>query len=171
MKDEEKSKRQLIAELKRVREQLALQKPLIASGRQTEDELRIERDNLNNILEAMDDGVYIVDQEYNISFVNQALTKEFGRYEGRKCYEYFHSRNDTCPWCKNHEVFKGKTIRWEWTSPKNKKTYDLVDTPLKTPDGNIFKLEIFRDITERKKAGRGSGWEEQLYGQHSARRD
>jgi signal transduction histidine kinase len=46
----------------------------------------------------------------------------------------------------------GKTVRWEWYSLKNERTYDLIDTPLKNPDGSISKLEIFRDITERKRA-------------------
>ena len=35
-------------------------------------------------------------------------------------------------------------------SSKTNKTYDLIDTPLKNPDGSISKLEIFRDITKRK---------------------
>ena len=33
---------------------------------------------------------------------------------------------------------------------KNNNTYDLIDTPMTLPDGSIGKLEIFRDITERK---------------------
>jgi len=32
------------------------------------------------------------------------------------------------------------------------RTYDLIDTPLKNSDGSISKLELFRDITEQKKA-------------------
>ena len=99
----------------------------------------------------MEDGVYIVDKNYNIEYINPSLTKEFGHFEGMKCFKYFHDLNEICPWCKNKEVFQGKTVRWEWYSPKNQKTYDLIDTPLKNPDGSISKLEIFRDITERKK--------------------
>jgi hypothetical protein len=40
----------------------------------------------------------------------------------------------------------GRTVRWEWDSSRNNKTYDLIDTPLKKPDGNIWKLEIFRPV-------------------------
>jgi len=117
-----------------------------------EEKARIERDNLNNIFKAMKDGIYIVNQQYDIQYVNSVLTKDFGSYEGKKCYEYFHARKKVCPWCKSPEVFAGKTVHWEWFSSKNGKTYDLVDTPLKNPDGSISKLEIFRDITERKMA-------------------
>ncbi|MBW2607600.1 MAG: response regulator, partial [Deltaproteobacteria bacterium] len=117
-----------------------------------EEALRIERDNLKNIFKAMEDGVYIVNQQYDIEYVNPVLVKDFGVYEGRKCYEYFHDRTKECPWCKIPDVFAGKTVHWEWFSSKNGKTYDLIDTPLKNPDGSISKLEIFRDITERKQA-------------------
>jgi len=115
-----------------------------------EEALRVESNNLINILNSMADGVCIVNQQYDIEYVNPALTKDFGRVEGRKCYEYFHDRKEVCPWCKNQDVFAGKTVHWEWYSFKNQRTYDLIDTPLKNRDGTISKLEIFRDITERK---------------------
>ena len=103
------------------------------------------------VLDSMEDGVYIVDKKHKIHFINSQLENEFGPLEGKKCFEYFHERTDPCPWCKNEEVFIGNTVRWEWTSPKNQKTYDLIDSPLYTSDGKIFKLEIFRDITGRRK--------------------
>lgn len=109
-----------------------------------------ERTNLYNILNAMIDGVYIVDKQHNIQYVNAILVKDFGHYEGKKCYQYFHDRSKKCPWCKNRDVWAGKTVRWEWSSSKNGRTYDLIDTPVTLPDGNDGKLEIFRDITERK---------------------
>ncbi len=119
--------------------------------KESEEKYRNERDNLTNILNSMEDGVYIVNQQYDIEFVNLLLIEEFGPYEGKKCYKYLHDRFEVCPWCKNQDVFEGKTVRWEWYSSKNQKTYDLIDTPLKNPDGSLSKLEIFHDITERKK--------------------
>ena len=124
----------------------------ITKRRRAEDALRIERDNLTSILESMEDGVYIVNQQYDIQYVNSVLKNDFGSFEGRKCYKYFHDLDDVCPWCKNPDVFAGETVHWEWHSPKNQRTYDLVDTPLKNPDGSTSKLEIFHDITERKAA-------------------
>ncbi len=126
-----------------------LEKDIIVRKR-AEEMLRIERDNLNNIFEAMEDGVYIVNQQYDIQYVNSVLIKDYGIYKGKKCYEYFHDRKEACSWCKNPEVFLGKTVRWEWYSPKSHRTYDLIDTPLKNPDNSISKLEIFRDVTKRK---------------------
>lgn len=122
----------------------------ISKHKRAKKALSNEKNNLMNIFQAMQDGVYIVNQNYDIKYVNPVLTKDFGSYEGRKCYEYFHDRTEVCTWCKNSEIYAGKTVHWEWTSAKNQKTYDLIDTPLKDPDDGILKLEIFRDITERK---------------------
>jgi PAS domain S-box-containing protein len=113
--------------------------------------LAIEQDNLTNILNSMEDGVCIVDDQYEIKFVNPALEKDFGPVNGRRCFEYFHCRQSVCPWCKNPEVMLGQSIRWEWYSEKIRKTFDLLDTPLKTADGSLLKLEILRDITKRKR--------------------
>ncbi|MBW1704985.1 MAG: transporter substrate-binding domain-containing protein [Deltaproteobacteria bacterium] len=124
----------------------------IRDRKQAEEVLRVERDNLHNILESIEDGIYIVNQQYDIQYVNPVLVKDFGPYEGQKCYEYFHDRDEICPWCKSQDVWAGKTVHWEWFSFKNDRTYDLMDTPLTLPDGSIGKLEIFRDITERKRA-------------------
>ena len=121
-------------------------------SKQKEDVLRSQRDGLMNILESMADGIYIINQDYDIEYANQSLIKEFGPVDGQKCYEYLSGRKDICPYCKNKEILNGKSVRWQWYSPKNQKTYDLIDTPLKNPDGSISKLEIFRDITDYKKA-------------------
>ncbi|RKY12299.1 MAG: hypothetical protein DRP65_01715 [Planctomycetota bacterium] len=122
----------------------------ITERKRAEEKLRFERDKLITILDSMADGVYIVNQQNDIEYVNPVLVKDFGTYEGRKCYEYFHDRTEVCPWCKRPDVFAGKTVQWEWYSAKSQKTYDIIDTPLRNADGSISKLKILRDITERK---------------------
>jgi len=124
----------------------------ITERKQAERELQLERDNFLNIFNSMEDRVYIVNQNYDIEFVNPSFIKEFRQFEGMKCYKYFEDRNEICPRCKNKEIFQGKTVRGEWFSFKNKKTYDVIDTPLKNPDGSISKLGIFRDETDKKQA-------------------
>jgi putative nucleotidyltransferase with HDIG domain/PAS domain S-box-containing protein len=124
----------------------------ITERKRAESELQIERDKLTTIFESMADGVYIVNKDHDIQYVNPVLKKTFGSPEGKKCHEYFHDSDEPCTFCRNEDVFAGKTVRWEWTSLKYGKTYDLIDTPIKNADGSISKLEIFRDITESKQA-------------------
>jgi len=120
---------------------------------QSRETITRQRDQIANILNSMVDGVYISDQQYNIEFVNRALETQFGAVEGRKCYQYLNDREEVCPWCKNEAVFsEGKIVSWEWHSEKTGRTYDLMDVPLKNADGSVSKLEVFRDITNRKQA-------------------
>jgi PAS domain S-box-containing protein len=116
-----------------------------------EEEIKEERDNLNLILESMDDGVYIVSKDYDVEFMNKVLIDAFGYHVGEICYKVFHNRDRPCPQCKNTEVMKGKTVRWEWYSRRNDKTYDLFETPFRNVNGTLSKLTIFRDISNRKR--------------------
>ena len=115
-----------------------------------EQALRREREKLTGILDAIGDGVYIVDRERHIEYVNPALIADFGAVDGRMCYEYLHHRKDPCPWCQSATVLAGNTVHWEWSSDSNGKFYDIVATPVHNPDGSMSQLQILRDVTERK---------------------
>ena len=119
---------------------------------QAEEAVLLERKKLENILDSMVDGVYIVSQSRDVEFVNPVIKKEAGPYAGKKCYQYLIGRDEPCPECKCDDIFAGKTVRWEWTDPKTGKIYDCIDTPMTNPDGSISKLRIMRDITDYKRA-------------------
>ena len=124
----------------------------ITQRKQMQSQIQMERDRLTAVFESMADGVYIVNEDHDIQYVNPVLQRDFGSPAGKKCHEYFHDSDEPCAFCKNEDVFAGKMVRWEWTSPKSGKTYDLIDTPVKNSDGTMSRLEICRDITERKQA-------------------
>ncbi|MFA5119378.1 MAG: histidine kinase dimerization/phosphoacceptor domain -containing protein [Candidatus Omnitrophota bacterium] len=117
-----------------------------------EEALKAERDGFIDIFSSMKDGIFITSQDNRIVFANAIIEQEFGDWRGRVCYEYLNEAKTVCPWCKKNDVFMGKTVRWEWNFKKNRKTYELIDTPLKERDGSLLKLVVFRDITEHKKA-------------------
>ncbi len=117
---------------------------------ESEEIYKNERDNFINILNTMQEGVVIINQQYDIEFVNPRFKHEFGPTEGKKCYNYFLNRKEICHICKNNNLFKDKTIKREWYSNKTQTTYDIVTTTLKNPDGTISLLDIFHDISERK---------------------
>jgi PAS domain S-box-containing protein len=119
---------------------------------ESEKKIKDERDNLINMLNSMEDGVYIINENYEIEFVNPSLKKEFGQIENKRCYEYFQDISEPCSWCKTQENITHGSIRWEWGSPITKKHYEITATPIKRAAGNVSKLVIFHDITKRKKA-------------------
>lgn len=124
----------------------------ITERRKAEEMLRLERRRLKNILDSMPDGICITNREHAIEYINPVTEKEFGTLEGKKCYEYLHDRSEPCGWCANEKVFSGDSVFWECFFEKTGKTYELFESPMVRPDGSISKLEIFRDITERKQA-------------------
>jgi len=104
------------------------------------------------VLEALEGAIYIVNQDYTVEFMNQAMIRNFGPGIGKKCYEVINRSDEKCPWCRAEEVFKKEeTLRYERYIPASDKTYDLIDIPLRNIDGSISKLAIYRDITERKR--------------------
>ncbi len=114
-------------------------------------ELVGERTRLKNILDTIPDGVYIVNQEYEVEYTNPVIEREFGIVNGRRCFAYFHDLAEPCSWCKNEEVFAGMPFKGEYTYAKNNKSYEIFDAPLVNADGGLSKLKLLHDITQRKK--------------------
>ena len=110
-----------------------------------------ESRRLISILDAIEEGIYIIDTDYTLEFMNKAMVRDFGEGIGKKCYQVISNRDSICPWCRAKEVFNGETLHWEHHVPAIDKIYDLLEQPLANNDGTISKLSISRDITERKK--------------------
>ncbi|MFZ5920027.1 MAG: MASE3 domain-containing protein [Chloroflexota bacterium] len=124
----------------------------ITERKMAETRIELERTKLKNILDTMSDGVYIVNQGFDLEYVNPAIEKEYGQTSGGKCYQYLHGLERICPWCVVGRVVRGEVIRSEWTSPTNGKVYELIDTPILQADGSISKLGIRHDITLLKES-------------------
>jgi PAS domain S-box-containing protein len=114
------------------------------------DALSRERKRLMAVFDAFQDGLDIINADYDLVYVNPILERVFGPWTGSKCYEYFAGRSAPCPWCLADEIMQGRTIRREWEYPQQGRVYDMIDTPIKDPDGTTMMMEIFRDVTDRK---------------------
>jgi len=110
-----------------------------------------ESERLASIFKAMVDGVYLINGDFKVEYMNDVMIEDFGRGIGGKCHQIIYGRDKVCPWCRAREVFGGKTVRWEQYVQNMDKTYDVIEFPLKNSDGTVSKLSIYRDITQRKK--------------------
>lgn len=112
------------------------------------EDFRKERDRLYSIFDSIPDCIYIISKDYKVEYVNPAMIKDFGENkQGVNCYEYSANRSTPCPNCKlNDGVIEFAKYNL-YTS--GSKAYDVIQTPLKNPDGTISKLKIYRDITSR----------------------
>jgi PAS domain S-box-containing protein len=103
------------------------------------------------ILEAFEDGIYVMNQDLRVEYMNSAMIADFGDGIGKKCHRLLNQTEEKCPWCQSDEVFKGKTVRREIYVPLVDKTYYLIEIPFENADKTLSKLSIYRDITKRKK--------------------
>ncbi len=103
------------------------------------------------ILDAFDDGIYVMNQDLVVEYMNSTMIAEFGEGIGKKCHELINQTDDKCPWCRSDEVFGGKKITREVHIPLVNKTYQLTEIPLENEDGTISKLSIYHDLTASKK--------------------
>jgi two-component system NtrC family sensor kinase len=111
-----------------------------------------KRDKMTTaILEAFEDGIYVMNQDLVVEYMNSAMIANFGDGVGKKCHQLLNQSEDKCPWCQSDEVFKGKTVRREVHVPLVDKTFYLIEIPFEKTDGTVSKLSIYRDITERKR--------------------
>jgi nitrogen-specific signal transduction histidine kinase len=116
-------------------------------------ELESEKDNLTRIIDAMEDIVYIVNQQFSMEYVNPACERELGAVDGKKCYEYLHDLKKPCSSCSMGQVLASETgMYFEKAIKKIDKIYDCTRTILNEPDGIILFLTMLHDITERKNA-------------------
>jgi len=109
-----------------------------------------ESNGLISIFHAMEDGVFIMGQDYIIKYMNPALIRDFGDGVGKHCFEVVEGVNEPCARCRASDVFAGMTVHRDIYFARNDKTYDIIDIPLKDLDGNPSKLTIYRDISQRK---------------------
>lgn len=136
--------------MKRVRSEI--RKRGFSQGKLTvQQEAETERDRLQAILDSMDDGIFIVGRDYRIEFMNLALRSEMGDGEGRFCHDFFSHERAICEDCQHGMSSFGPDLRREWYLAATGKTYDLAVSPIHKPDGEIARLHILRDITERKR--------------------
>ncbi|GAB6084073.1 hypothetical protein JCM30471_29870 [Desulfuromonas carbonis] len=120
--------------------------------RQRTAQLEEERSRLGMLLDSMEDLAYLVGPEFRISFTNRALQKVFGEVQGAICYQALHRRSSPCPWCPLERVRNGEIVREEREIESNLRRYEIIHSPLRTADGVIEKLAVYRDITARKLA-------------------
>jgi len=151
MEDQEKNREHLISELAALRKRAAELEELAEEHDWVEQTLGEREERYRAIVEAFDGMIYICSGDYRIEFMNQELIDRTG-YDatGELCYRVLHERDSACPWCVKERVLEGETVRWEVQSPKDKRWYYIVNTPIYNVDGTVSKQAMILDITDRK---------------------
>jgi len=110
--------------------------------------IKEQKDFFDTILSNTKDLILVVDKENKIEFMNNAASKEYGFALGKYCYRAICNQEIPCQQSGVKEVLKGQALKIERTI--NGRVYDSIIVPFVSGDNDISKMEILRDITERK---------------------
>lgn len=114
--------------------------------------LKNQRQRLFSLLNRLPAFVYLQAPDHGIRFANRYFKRHFGWKSGLKCHEIFRNRPEPCPNCRTFRVFEtNEPQRWEWVSPLDGLSYEVLDYPFTDIDGTLLVLELGLDITERKR--------------------
>ncbi len=123
------------------------EKPLI-------DEKNLLR-SLIDLLETMDVGITVQDQNYNITYQNSFMQKNFGGLGG-KCYEIYEKRHDICDGCPVKQAFRDgqphNSERITFTPDGEAFFWETTAHPIRNSAGEITAcFEVVRNVTKYKR--------------------
>ena len=151
MKDEEKTKEELLAELETLRERVAE----LEQG-EVEASLRASEEQYRSLVESTDDSIYVVDSDFRYIFMNRKHRLRMGfsddQYIGRT-YGEFHSLEETNVFIQRvGKVLRtGVPLQNEYRSRRDGRSFLQTLSPINGPDGTAVAVSVVsKNITELK---------------------
>lgn len=134
----------------------------ITERKRVEDALRAGEKFLSDIFASIQDGISVLDEEFNIVQVNTTMEQWYPHampLPGKKCYQAYQGRNERCEICPTRRTFETGQVGREVVpkrGPNNEIEgwVDLYSFPLRDTETGHLKgvIEYARDITEQKYA-------------------
>jgi PAS domain S-box-containing protein len=122
--------------------------------------LRANEKFLENVFDGIQDGISILDKNLNIVKTNKWIEKMYSSKTplvGKKCYEIYQKRKETCPWCPSVKAMKTGEMQTEvvpYPSKEKPSGWMLLSAyPLEDESGIVTGvIEYVKNITDRVKA-------------------
>jgi PAS domain S-box-containing protein len=151
MNEQDKTKDELLAKFVEMQHRIAELEDALATFSQREWAGQEAEATTKAMIEAFDGFIYVCSPNYEVEFMNERFIQRTGHDPtGEKCYQALHHLEEVCPWCVNEKVQNGETVRWEVQSPKDKRWYYVVNTPVRHRDGTVSKMAVIQDVTQRR---------------------
>jgi PAS domain S-box-containing protein len=142
--------------------------PAVKNGRRTvgtravtghslaEEDLKIQKESLRYVIDAMTDTLTILNRDFDITFQNERSRSNWGDHLGEKCYRAYEGRESVCQGCPVEMAFRDgrpHTAERKSLEPSGVTTFwEQTANPVIDSAGNVvICLEIGHEITERKK--------------------
>lgn len=115
-----------------------------------EEKLRIEQRKLRVVLDAMGQGMYIVNRGFGLEYQNAIMEKDFGALVNQICHKKYFQSESPCPFCCIQETIESGKIRQTECALDDGRYYELIFSPFKDLDGEKKAIILWYDITEQK---------------------
>ena len=103
---------------------------------------------LLDALDAFEEGIYIINDDFTVEYMNKFMIELFGKGVGKKCHTVLTGSDKPCDWCNYDETFvKNETHHSQVYVKSVDKIFALSEMPVINQDGTKSKLSIYRDIT------------------------
>jgi PAS domain S-box-containing protein len=132
----------------------------ITRHKKAEDELRKSEKFLQNIFDAIQDGISVLDKDLNVIQINNTMVKWYAHampFKGKKCYELYHGRDEPCEICPSVRALEKGSLQMDIVplveSGQSVGWLELYSFPILDAKGNPSGIvEYVRNITERMEA-------------------
>lgn len=156
MKDERKTKNELMRELRDLRDRVRLLDALCLRPEQGAGTCL----PLQSLFDAIHEGITLMDRDLTVVMVNSTVERWYSHAQpivGRKCHEAFLGRATVCPDCPTLAAFETGNVQFyeaHRLGPEGQDGWlEVYASPIRGEDGRTAAvIEYARDITKRKLA-------------------
>jgi PAS domain S-box-containing protein len=117
---------------------------------EAERETALQR--LEFVLGATKTGLDIVDEDYNVQYVDATRKNTLGDYRGRKCYEYFRNEPGPCEGCAMVRALATREVAVAEQTSVDGRPIQVTAMPYQTGSGDWMVADVTVDVSERKQA-------------------
>ncbi|MFH1662734.1 MAG: PAS domain S-box protein, partial [Chloroflexota bacterium] len=127
----------------------------ITQRKRVEEHITEEKNKLEAIISSLGWGIFIVDRDYNITYLNSFFKDLYGDKVGGKCYDVFSLEGGDHHDCPVQEAFSTGEItsieRGAVLPDGQNMFFERIASPIRDASGKISScVEMIKDITERK---------------------
>jgi PAS domain S-box-containing protein len=115
----------------------------------------ISQETLRLVLDAMEDRVYVVTDDYRIVYANSKMREGIaGAIDSGLCYQLCRGLSEPCPDCSRDAVFECPApVHKEYFNERSQAWFSVIEMAIRMPGvTRPAKLAVARDITFRKEA-------------------
>jgi len=139
-----------------------------------EHKLRETKDRLQTIFNNIDDGISVIDENYQILSVNQGILELFTKRDfqellGKKCFSEYHKNEGICDNCPAQKTFENgqpyHVTKICAGSDRSRAVLDISTFPIKDNNGKVEQvIEYIKNVTSRIKLEDQLLYQERLAG-------